>query len=56
MTRFCSDISGHMRLFELLRQQNLATERRDRDASRAAPSHPAEMDRFLSQAVQSLSL
>lgn len=55
MTRFCSDITPHMRLFELIRQQNLVALRRDAMGTHTTQSTPADFHQFVVQAKQSFS-
>lgn len=51
MTQSCSDMSPRMRLFELLRQQNMA-KRRTHKHVHGNPH--ADVDRFLAEAIRSL--
>lgn len=54
MSRFCSDLTRHMRLFELLRQQNLAAEQAVTRARLHAFPSPDQMNSFVSEALRSL--
>ncbi|MEP2890975.1 hypothetical protein [Tateyamaria sp.] len=55
MSRFCSDITRHMRLFELIRQQNLVALRQDQAVVKPAQIVPSDLDWFVVQAVRSLN-
>lgn len=55
MTHICSEITRHMRLFELIRQQNIGEQIAKAKAGNAQQITPVEGARIVTQAAQSLA-